>query len=135
MTRVYRGRVAEMELTERQASAILTVVKTPAITLGQLAETMGADQATVSALIDRLLAADLIRRETHADDRRRASLQPTEKALRLAEGLAAARRDSEDLIWATLGKEDCEQLVRILRRLIDSLSEGRLAETVGEAKE
>ena len=135
MTRVYRGRVAEMELTERQASAILTVVKTPAITLGQLAETMGADQATVSALIDRLLAADLIRRETHADDRRRASLQPTEKALRLAEGLASARRDSEDLIWATLGKEDCEQLVRILRRLIDSLSESKPVEIAGEVRE
>lgn len=130
VTRVYRRRAAEMELTERQASAILTIVNTPAITLGQLAERMGADQPTASALIDRLLAADLVRRETQTDDRRRVSLQPTDKALRLAEGLEAARHDSEQMIWATLGTEDGEELIRILTRLIQSLSETKLATAV-----
>jgi DNA-binding MarR family transcriptional regulator len=135
VTRVYRRRAAEMELTERQASAILTVVNTPAITLGQLAEKVGADQPTASALVDRLLAADLVQRETHADDRRRVSLRPTDKALRLAEGLEAAREEAEAQIWAILGKEDAEELIRILARLIETLSEQRkLAETTVEGK-
>jgi DNA-binding MarR family transcriptional regulator len=124
-----------MELTERQATAILTVVNTPAITVRDLADRLGADQPTASALIDRLLAADLIRRETDAGDRRRASLHPTEKALRLAEGLEAARHDSEELIWKTLGEEDAEVLIRILTRLIDSLSEKNIdASAAVEAK-
>jgi DNA-binding MarR family transcriptional regulator len=122
-TGVYRRRVAELELTPRQAAAILALVDMPGATLRQLAEALGADQATASALIDRLLAADLVRRETNQDDRRRASLQPTDKALRLAKRLKTARRDSEEMIWQALGLEDGEELVRILSRLIHDLDE------------
>jgi DNA-binding MarR family transcriptional regulator len=132
-TRVYRQRVAELELTERQASAILTFVRTPGITLGKLADTLGADQATASALVDRLLAAQLVRRETHAEDRRRASLHPTDKALRLAKGLEAARQDAEAQIWGALGQADAEQLIRILSRLIESLGQPAASAVAVEA--
>jgi DNA-binding MarR family transcriptional regulator len=118
---VYRNRVAELELTPRQAAAILALVDTPGATLRQLSEALGADQATASALIDRLLAADLVRREANLEDRRRVSLQPTEKALHLAARLQAARCDSEDFIWKTLGIEDGEELARILGRLTRDL--------------
>ena len=116
--RIYRSRVAELELTYRQAGAILALVETPGMSLGSLAEALGADQPTASALVDRLLAADFVRRETDPSDRRRARLEPTEGAMRLAEGLAAARRESEELIQRALSPEETEDLVRILSRLI-----------------
>jgi DNA-binding MarR family transcriptional regulator len=126
--RIYRLRAAELELTPRQAAVILALVESPGVSLGSLAETLGADQPTASALVDRLLAAGLVRRETDPDDRRRARLQPTESALQLAKGLAAARRESEALIRRALGPEDSEALARILTHLVATLGEKAAAE-------
>jgi DNA-binding MarR family transcriptional regulator len=122
--RVYRSRLAELDLTHRQAAALLELVESPGMSLGSLAETLGADQPTASALVDRLLGADLVRRETDPADRRRARLQPTEAALGLAKKVASARRESEELIRRALGPEDSEEMARILTRLTDALPDG-----------
>lgn len=120
--RQYRLRVAELSLTQRQASAVLALVETPGQPLNGLAETLGSDQATASALVDRLLAAGLARRETDPDDRRRARLYPTARASELAAALAAARSATELLIRSTLGSRDSAELARLLERLSDGLS-------------
>jgi DNA-binding MarR family transcriptional regulator len=124
-TRVYRRRVVEMELTPRQAAAILALVESPGLTLSGLAEILGADQATASGLVDRLLAAGLVRRETDPTDRRRAMLYPAAAALQLAEGLAAARRLSEERIRAVLGPRRSAALARLLVLLVDGLEDAR----------
>src|SRR5262245_61798814 len=111
--RVYRLRLTELDLTHRQAAAIRALVQQPGVTLSGLAATLGSDQATASALVDRLLAAALVRRETDPQDRRRAMLFPTEKALELGEALDAALFASEERIKAVLGAEDSESLVRL----------------------
>jgi MarR family transcriptional regulator for hemolysin len=125
--------VAELQLGPRQAAAILALVEAPGLSLGSLAETLGADQPTTSALVDRLLAADLVQRETDPTDRRRARLQPTESAMQLAQGIAAARRETEELIRQALGPEDAEELERILNRLIESLEEKTVPAREGRA--
>lgn len=129
--RVYRSRIAELDLTHRQAAALLALVEKPGMSLGALAETMGADQPTASALVDRLLAADLVRRETDPEDRRRARLQPTDAAMAIAKKVADARRESEQLIRHALGPEDSDSLVRVLIRLIGELAEDTLSTARG----
>ena len=133
-TRVYRLRLAELELTNRQAAAILALVEAPGITLRELSETLGADRATASALIDRLLAADLVRRETNPDDRRRVMLYPTLKSLELAETLAAAGHASEERIKAVLGERDSAKLAALLDRLIDGLKQPKPVASPVEVK-
>lgn len=130
--RVYRQRVKELELTVRQANAILALVEKPGMSLGTLAESLGADQPTASALVDRLLAADLVRRDTDPADRRRALLQPTQAAMSLAVRLSDARRSSEELIRRALGPEDTEELARILTRLTDYLRDTETSELLAE---
>ena len=122
--RVYRSRLAELDLTHRQAAALLELVEAPGMSLGALAETLGADQPTASALVDRLLAAGLVQRETDPTDRRRARLHPAGAAWAIAEKVAAARRESEDLIRRALGPEDSDELARILSRLTAALPDG-----------
>jgi DNA-binding MarR family transcriptional regulator len=119
--------VSELDLTARQAAAILALVEQPGATLSYLAEQLGADQATASALVDRLLAADLVRRETDPADRRRAMLHPTDKALKLAKTLAEARRTVEQSIRDVLGAGDSARLADLLSRLTDGLEQRREA--------
>ena len=130
-SRLYRSRLAEMDLTSRQGTALLALEETPGQSLGALAEALGADQATTSALIDSLLAADLVRRETDPLDRRRARLFPTAKALQMAEKLEAARRANEDLLEETLEPKDAERLRRLLLRVVQDLERQALALNVG----
>jgi DNA-binding MarR family transcriptional regulator len=102
-TRLYQTRLSDFELTTRQAAALLSLVENPGVTLGALADTLRSDQPTASAVVDRLLAAELVKRETDPEDRRRARLYPTEKALRIAEEIEEARRETEAFMEQILG--------------------------------
>ena len=121
-TRVYRERAQDLGLAPRQAAALLAIVEQPGQTLSSLADQLNADQPTASAIVDRLLSAELVRRETDPIDRRRAMLLPTEKALKLAKGLRLARHASEDQVRSFLGPEDSAELIRLLSRLINGLT-------------
>src|SRR5438034_1642827 len=94
VSRHYRARVSQMDLTAGQATALLFLTEAPASTLGSLAQRLGTDLATTSTMVDRLMSADLVRRETDPADRRRALLYPTEKALRLTKQLERPRQET-----------------------------------------
>lgn len=133
-TRFYQSRLAELDLTPRQAAAILALVDNPGVTLGALAETLRADQPTASAVVDRLLAADLVRRETDPADRRRARLYPTDRALRIAEKLESARRETELLIERALGPATARKLKKVLHALSEQLEREALAAPGGSRR-
>jgi len=126
-TRYYQAHLAELDLTTRQAAAILALVEAPGVTLGALADSLRADQATASAVVDRLLAADLVKRETDPADRRRARLHPTDKALQIAERLDVARRGTEAMIEEALGQATARKLKKVLARLSEQLEREALA--------
>jgi DNA-binding MarR family transcriptional regulator len=125
-TRFYQAQLTEFDLTPRQATAILSLIETPGVTLGTLAEALRADQATASAVVDRLLAAELVRRETDPADRRRARLYATKKALLIAEQVAEARRRTDDLIEDVLGRQASKELKKVLTRLSERLEQNAL---------
>jgi DNA-binding MarR family transcriptional regulator len=106
-------------------------VERPGVTLGTLAESLRSDQPTASAVVDRLLAADLVRRETDPDDRRRARLYATDKALRIAERVAEARRRTDQMIEAALGPSTSRKLTKVLLELSEKLEREALATPAG----
>jgi DNA-binding MarR family transcriptional regulator len=120
-TRFYQAQLTDLDITPRQATAILALVDNPGVTLGALAEALRSDQATASAVVDRLLGADLVKRETDPADRRRARLYPTEKALRIAERVAEARRRTDEMIEDVLGPQTSRKLKRVLTQLSDQM--------------
>jgi DNA-binding MarR family transcriptional regulator len=131
-TRYYQAQLAELDLTTRQAAALLSLVETPGVTLGTLAESLRADPPTASAVVDRLLAADLVKRETDPADRRRARLYPTDKAMQIAERLDDARRRTEVMLEDILGPQMARKLRKVLERLSDELERGREAVTAAQ---
>jgi DNA-binding MarR family transcriptional regulator len=120
-TRVYRRQLKELGLTTRQATALLALSEEPGMALGRLAEVMGADQATVSQLVDRLLSAELVLRSADPEDRRRVRLFASERALGMAAQLQQTRESSERLIEAALGEKETKTLRDLLMHLRTSL--------------
>jgi DNA-binding MarR family transcriptional regulator len=123
VSRNYRARVAEMDLTAGQAASLLFLAESPGSTLGHLAQGIAADLATTSAMIDRLMTMNLVRRETDRLDRRRASLYPTEPALILIDRLAQTRKETAVYLEGILGPEKSERLADLLKLLIDQVSD------------
>ena len=121
VSRHYRARVAQMDLTAGQATALLLLAESPGCTLGSLAQGLGTDLATTSTMVDRLMSAKLVRRETDQADRRRALLFPSEKALGLTTQLETARRETAIYLRDLLGEERAHLLADLLRQLIDQV--------------
>jgi DNA-binding MarR family transcriptional regulator len=125
-TRFYQSQLTDFDITPRQATAILALVDNPGVTLGALADALRSDQATASAVVDRLLAAELVKRETDPADRRRARLYATDKAMRIAERVAEARRRTDEMLEATLGAQTAQKLKRVLTRMSEQLERAAL---------
>lgn len=90
-------------------------------TLGELAAGTGVALPTASEVVDRLVSAELVERETDPRDRRRVVLRLTPAAQETAERLHAALLD---LVQATLTRLDPAEwpvFVRSLEVLVDEL--------------
>ncbi|HEX5370024.1 MAG TPA: MarR family transcriptional regulator [Dehalococcoidia bacterium] len=122
-SRDYRMRLTEFDLSPAQATALLILRDRPGLTLRDLAESLSTDQATTSAMVDRLMSQNLVRRETDPDDRRRARLLLAPEADDIVQRLDDARQATNERILEALGKHEAADLSRILTRLLERLSE------------
>ena len=122
-SRDYRMRLTEFDLSPAQATALLILRDRPGITLRDLADSLSTDQATTSAMVDRLMSQNFVRRETDPDDRRRARLLLSPEADEIVQRLDDARRATNELILEALSKEEAAELSRILTHLLERLSE------------
>nr|WP_086788542.1 MarR family transcriptional regulator [Crossiella equi] len=89
------GRAAESvhpKVSPSQLGALLVVERHRSITLGRLAEELGAIPSSASRLCDRLQAAGLLARRSNLTDRREVSLELTKDGSRLLEQLRSARQ-------------------------------------------
>lgn len=74
-----RGERSGDPLTEREADVLVHVEASSPASPKALAKHMGITKATLSAVIDRLVARGLLHREQHATDRRRHALTLTKQ--------------------------------------------------------
>lgn len=83
----------------------------------RLAEFLGADRATVAALVDDLEALGLAERHPVQGDRRTKEVKLTEAGFRLHERAGAAAGDQERRAFAALNVAERDQLRQLLLRL------------------
>jgi DNA-binding MarR family transcriptional regulator len=118
VTAYFRDRAAEQDLSVVQAQALIQISDRPGIRLGELADSLSKDQASTSTLVDRLMTIGLVRRETDAQDRRRALLYVTSQAEPIIHHLKDARDEVDRLVLDLLGSQDSEQLGALLAELL-----------------
>lgn len=95
---------ARVGLTPQQHQALLAIraAHPDQATVGHVAEQLVLKPHSATGLIDRLAVLGLITRETAPNDRRRALLRLTEKALAILEELSAAHREEIQRLRPTL---------------------------------
>lgn len=92
-----------------------------ALTPTDLYEATMVTSGAMTARLDRLEKAGLIRRAPHPSDRRGVVVQLTEKGLALVDEALAAHVANEHEILAGLTREERETLAKLLEKLIGSL--------------
>ncbi|MDO8672737.1 MAG: MarR family winged helix-turn-helix transcriptional regulator [Dehalococcoidia bacterium] len=122
-TRDYRARLAHLGLTGRQAAVILAVEACPGMGLTALAESVIADQPTISALVDRLVERGLFRRVTDEVDRRRTCLSLTPAAAAVADDIRNERAAMEVRLVDILGTIRANALLDALNDLTERLGQ------------
>lgn len=81
-TAIYRdfaATLAELGLTQKQSATLWLVAANPGVSQVEIAATLGMDRATMMAIVDRLDARNLLRRERSRVDRRRQELYLSEE--------------------------------------------------------
>src|SRR6188474_3826170 len=89
--RQLRRETEQLGVTSHQATLLWLVRSRPALSLRELAHAEGISAPSLSAHVDRLEAAGLLRRVRSSDDRRRVGLELTPEGLTLLRRVRARR--------------------------------------------
>ncbi|MGH3774569.1 MAG: MarR family winged helix-turn-helix transcriptional regulator [Pseudonocardiaceae bacterium] len=116
--RILAADLRPLGLTPSQAEVLRVLADFQPLTLTGLGELLVCEHGTnPSRLVDRLVSAGLVRRETQADDRRRVTLSLTTDGERLTRRII----DTEDQLYRTLdaltADQPVEQALIVLRTL------------------
>jgi DNA-binding MarR family transcriptional regulator len=107
-------RMAPLDLTPTQFTALIKVVELGRVTQNQLGRLVATDPATIQGVVRRLTVRGLVRRAPDPMDRRTAVLAPTAAGQELAGRAVALARD---ITAATLEPLDAGERARFLALL------------------
>jgi MarR family transcriptional regulator for hemolysin len=118
-------RVENAGVTRAQWVLIATVAASPNATQRELAAKLEVTDVTACRLIDRLVAAGLLERREHAQDRRAYRVALTQAAQPLMAKLATAAETYESEVFANLDDADIDLFNALLARISQNLSGAR----------
>lgn len=106
------------DVTAGQSRALHVIVEHGAARPSEVADALRIAPRSATEVVDALEARGLVTREPDPTDRRATRVVPTPQGRRLAQVLAAARREESERHLARLSERDRAELDRILRRLL-----------------
>jgi len=115
---IFMEEAAAFDVTPVQFAILNALQGRPGEDQITLAGRVALDAATLGAVIARLQARGLVRRESDPSDRRRKLLWLTPQGQTLAEQLIAPARRVQERLMAPLSPEDQVLLVQLLERLV-----------------
>jgi DNA-binding MarR family transcriptional regulator len=117
LQRDFTAAMAEIDLTQKQFAVLQIVEGSPGASQVDIAALLGADRATMMAMVDRLQARGLLERRRSAGDRRRQELHVTGAG---AEALARSRAviaEHEKTFTERFTGDELAALFEALRRI------------------
>ena len=112
-------RMADLEVAKGKGkiTTLFLVDDYPGVRPSQIADVLMRDRPATGRIIDRLVAAGDIRRETSTEDQRAQALYITDKGHALAEKVRGIIRAQEAEFFDFIAPEDRDQFVQMLNRL------------------
>jgi MarR family transcriptional regulator, lower aerobic nicotinate degradation pathway regulator len=108
------------DVTSTQFAVISAVAATPYIDQNSLSRQVSLDTSTVGDVVNRLIERGYVVRGRDRVDRRRNLLSLTDDGRRLHAVISVAAARMTERLVASLSEDDREDLVRILRRLVEA---------------
>jgi MarR family transcriptional regulator, organic hydroperoxide resistance regulator len=115
--RLARESCARFGITATQLSVIKMLDEIGDLSLSRLSAVIGANNSTVTGIVDRMERDGLVRREHSDDDRRVWMIRLTERGRRLAREIDIAPWDALREAIMRLGEKDRAKLLAILSRV------------------
>lgn len=104
-------------------------------TPGALAELLDVTAARVTAIIHALEHKDLVERISNGNDKRKVTVQITEKGKTVVEGLRSEALHHSEIIMEKIGENDTHEFLRIMNKIIEiEKGEGSAEKNNGEQK-
>lgn len=116
-------RLAELGVRTGHLATLLALYDNDGQIQAELTRTVGVEQPTMVATLRRMEAAGLVRRDPDPDDRRRAIVTLTPKALAIRADVQALRREIAAEALADFTTEECASVLEMLNRLAANLQE------------
>jgi DNA-binding MarR family transcriptional regulator len=115
--RDFMSAVGEFDLTQRQAATLFLIGANPGAPQVAIAASLGADRATIMAMVDRLETRGLITRERSKVDRRRQELHLTKRGETVYVEVRKRIFDHEAMFASRLKPEEFQTLIALLTKL------------------
>lgn len=120
---IYQSLLSEeaegLGVTPAQMGVLIAISREPGHDQSSIAEEIGADRATLAAVLSRLEVSGLVRRVVCKQDHRQKLLYLTAKGQRLAKKLAEPIQRANERTLAPLNRETQDLFVKLLYALID----------------
>ena len=117
LSRHFAKTLARLDLTQKQTSVLWLIAANPGISQITLAKELDMDRASMMALVDRLEARKIIRRERSRRDARLRELQVTAKGRKLLTQSKSAQRKHERHFRSLFSATELGALMEALARL------------------
>lgn len=117
VSRHYRDRIAEYNLTHSQFFILAQVIESEGITPSQLAEKTFTDRATVTGVVDRLERDGWLERRPNQDDRRTQSIFLSEKGKKHQDVFISLFTEINGSFIRRFTSEEWQQLQKLLSKL------------------
>lgn len=108
---------ADLDLTQKQVSALWLVSDNPGISQIDLGGRLRMDRATTMTIVNRLQARDYLRRERSASDGRKQALYLTEEGAAALEQAKRCIEAHEAWLKSRFTADEIEKLVEMLARI------------------
>ena len=115
--RDFRASLAHLDLTQKQYATLELIRANDGVSQVDLAALLGADRATMMAMVDRLETRGLVRRRRSESDRRRQNLAVTDLGLKVLAEAKAAIAEHEARFTGLFGDGELATILTALRQI------------------
>jgi MarR family transcriptional regulator, organic hydroperoxide resistance regulator len=130
ITRLYRPILEQLELTYPQFLALTVLWEHKRLTVKEIGELLNLDSGTLTPMLKRMEATELLKRVRASEDERKVFIELTDKGMKLKDG--ALQLPEECIPHFGLSKNEYNDLLIQMKQLIENLQ--TVTRTTNEVK-